>query len=167
MHLWHQVGEIVPIIPLECLWINHVCMNTCCSLAVTKKWCLLNGEINKRQLFLCKNYYKENSSATFESKAKRRLISLFMDHFSSIPWPGAETTFRYFELRWLVTLYKKTIDIWAFFLLSSLLFLLSFSDVYQSTAGKIVCSAHGYFCEDVIVSFFLVVWLCSGIQNRK
>lgn len=33
MHLWHRVGEIIPIIPLECLWINQFCVNKCRSLA--------------------------------------------------------------------------------------------------------------------------------------
>lgn len=30
---YDRVGEIIPIIPLECLWINQFCMNKCCSLA--------------------------------------------------------------------------------------------------------------------------------------
>lgn len=109
-------------------------------------------KLTKGNFFCAKTIIKK--TVVQQSKAKPCLFSLFMDHFSSIPWPGAKTTFRYSELRWLVTLYKKTIDIWAFFLLNSLLFLLSFSDVYQSTAGKICCSAHGYFCEDVIGFFF-------------
>lgn len=77
MHLWHRVGEIIPIIPLECLWINQFCMNKWPSLADfdLQSRLVINGLVylfkrrDKKVLYSTKSHWKKTELQVFLAKA--------------------------------------------------------------------------------------------------
>lgn len=169
MHLWHRVGEIIPIIPLECLWINQFCMNKCSSLArlwFTKSLAnmlvyMFERKGNKVLYWRKTHVQKKDRLRSFHIKSNTLFYANFHSHSSIFhffkpdteqrPPPESNSNIWSAESSGLLTLCKKTSGFQDFF--SPLIPFFSGSaliDVQQTTVGKARSFSHGFFRHDVM-----------------